>query len=315
MEPPLTLDPRIIVYKRLAMTAMSACTLLTIVLWAVGDLPVHRHEVFRSYVGMTALMATFAGITGGLRARLGEQVELPALRVALTWAPELFQLLVFLFWIPGMITIATYLVLPYSGPLSDAWLATPELALGLPHPTTFAWFQRHGLVPWFEHIYGILDPQVRLLAAYYLLVKRDLFRLWQYTAALAVAGVASVPVLWALPAVGPTVFYDGAYPVLPPALEYIGTFEHLRQGVLASTSDVAGLLACPSFHTVFAVYLARAWFDAPKPIFAMACVVNGLVVVSTIPVGSHYLIDIVGGLVWALLFAIGVDRLAARSTP
>jgi len=312
---PTMVDPRIPPYKLIATAVMAACTVLSLVLWLTGPLDVHRHEIFQQYVGMTLLMAALAGAMTVVRDRMLDQIDMDLLKTAIRWAPEVLQLMIFLYWVPGMITIADYLVLPISLPLVDALLAAPEEAIGLTHPVSFAWFERHGLVPAFASIYALLDGQVKLVAAYYLLVKRDLFRLWQYTASVAAAGVVAVGALWALPARGPTTYYEGQYPVMPPATEYIGVLDALRAGEMLDYGSIAGLLSCPSFHTVFALLLTRAWIDAPKPVFAIAAVVNSLVVVSTIPIGSHYLVDIAGGIVWSVLFAVGIDRLARRLTP
>ena len=304
------MDDRIPAYKRIALGTMTLCSVAVVLMALFSPLDVHRHEVFQKYVGLTSFIAAMAALTFWMRSRFMVHMETPIGQALLRWMPEVMLLLTFLYWLPGAITMADYLVLPWSLPLVDAWLAAPEEALGLTHPVSFAWFERNGLVGPFERIYGILENQILLLAAYYILVKRSTFRLWQYISTLAFAGVASVVPMWAFPARGPTAHYAGEYPVAPPQLDYLIVLDSLRAGEMFDYVTIAGLLSCPSFHTVFALLLIRAWADAPKPLFALAAVANSLVVVSTIPIGSHYLVDIVGGIAWTLMAVFAVDRLA-----
>ena len=303
---------RIGAYKRIAFAVMMFCSVAVVLMALVSPLDIFRHTVFQEYIGMVAFNGAAALLAMWARARFLDKMETTLGKVVLTWVPDILQLLTFLFWLPGAITMADYLVMPWSLPLADAWLAAPEQAIGLTHPVSYAWFESMGAVPAFETIYGIIDTEVKLAGAYCIFVQRDTHRLWQYTASIGAAGVAAVAALWAIPARGPVFFYEGQYPDMPPMLGYAKVLDALRAGEMYDYESVAGLLSCPSFHTVFALMLTRVWLDAPKPIFWTAAFVNGLVVLSTIPVGSHYLVDIVGGILWTAMFAYGIDRLADR---
>ena len=56
----------------------------------------------------------------------------------------------------------------------------------------------------------------------------------------------------------------------------------------------AGLVTFPSFHTTWAVLLTAAFHKTP--IFKLAVVINGLMIVSTMTIGMHYFCDVLGGL-------------------
>ena len=75
--------------------------------------------------------------------------------------------------------------------------------------------------------------------------------------------------------------------------------------VTLSLGSIQGVVCFPSFHTIVALLTAAAWKDRPIA-FGIACVWCGLVLLSTIPIGGHYVIDLLAGAaVWA---AVGLAR-------
>jgi len=94
----------------------------------------------------------------------------------------------------------------------------------------------------------------------------------------------------------------------PGGKAFLPDFLALRQGHFASfdLGKMEGVVTFPSFHCVLAVL--TAWALAPvRWVGAPAILLNGIVVVSTVPVGGHYIADIVAGL------AIGLASLAIRA--
>ena len=58
--------------------------------------------------------------------------------------------------------------------------------------------------------------------------------------------------------------------------------------------DAEGLIAFPSFHTIWAILLALA-FRHRRRLFVVAVALNLVVILSTLTTGWHYLSDVLGG--------------------
>jgi PAP2 superfamily len=134
-------------------------------------------------------------------------------------------------------------------------------------------------------------------------------RLAAYLSLLPVTLICTIVLFVLAPAVGPIPSYgiDGE---LFARLGFGGKsflpdFLALRQGRF-SDFDLArmeGVVTFPSFHCVLAVL--TAWALAPvRFIGVSAIILNGIVVMSTVPVGGHYIADVAAGL------AIGFAGLA-----
>lgn len=303
-------------YKWVAAAALGVCTVTALVLWAFTPLAMTSHPTFVKYAWASALAAGTAAATTALRGGIVHRLDTRLGVTVVTWVPEVFQLAVYFYWLPGAITVANYMIVPLArAELADGWLAWPEVALGLPHPVAFAAVRDAGLMPAAAWIYPLVEQQITALFLVCLLVRRDLRVMWQYTATLAVAGVSSLAFLWLLPADGAWAYFQGdpAYGTPPPAPPpWLAELHALRAGAIGDLAQAQGLLCFPSFHTVFALLIARAvrglWGLGP----AIAAL-NVLVVISVIPVGWHYAVDVLGGIVWTLGAVWVVNRLVARS--
>jgi len=77
---------------------------------------------------------------------------------------------------------------------------------------------------------------------------------------------------------------------------FLADFQALRQGRLEvfDLAKLEGIISFPSFHTVLAIL--TAWALAPlRWVGGLAIGLNGLVILSTVPQGGHYLADIIAG--------------------
>ena len=109
----------------------------------------------------------------------------------------------------------------------------------------------------------------------------------------------------------------GAFPTLGIAQElltrlpvgsgiyHMGVFEALREGRIMhiEMSMLSGVITFPSFHAVMAMALAHAGFKftrARLPVYVLAT----LIMISTIPIGGHYYVDIIAGILVYVFFAI-----------
>ena len=82
---------------------------------------------------------------------------------------------------------------------------------------------------------------------------------------------------------------------------YLPVFDAYRSGVLmtADIRHVDGVVSFPSFHAAMALMTAHALRGVPR-LLGPALAWCGLVLASTIPIGGHYVADVLAGaVVWA----------------
>ena len=97
-----------------------------------------------------------------------------------------------------------------------------------------------------------------------------------------------------LPAQGTCAFYELDVPAhYRPILDHLAA---MRDGARTAITwrDAEGLVVFPSFHTVWGLLLVLAFWPDRRlrwPIVAL----NAAMIVSTIPIGMHYLADVLGG--------------------
>jgi membrane-associated phospholipid phosphatase len=106
----------------------------------------------------------------------------------------------------------------------------------------------------------------------------------------------------------------GAYPYYQPRRELFDGFSadagmwHYEVFNLLRTAPspvlkleyMKGLVTFPSFHTALAIITAYAARDIPF-IALPAAILNGIVIVSTLPEGGHFLVDVLAGAIIALV--------------
>ncbi len=89
-------------------------------------------------------------------------------------------------------------------------------------------------------------------------------------------------------------------------------FNQIHRHIIPTTNE-GGLIALPSFHTVWSIcclYLLKEWNDP----FYILLIINSLLIVSCILLGWHYPVDVIAGLILAGL-GIGLLRLIKRENP
>jgi membrane-associated phospholipid phosphatase len=197
------------------------------------------------------------------------------------------------------LAVLSYLVARTDAPLADAALLRADRALG------FDWWA------WTAAAHG--DPRVAwlLLRAYDSLVPQVAvavmaLALWRSATLLllrlAATGLATVALSGVLPAIG-----------MRPDAAHVPHLLALRADRLSviDPTRLEGLIAFPSYHAVLAVLLAHALWAAPRALRPFALALNAVMLVATISVGGHYLVDVLAGCALALLAIVGVRRRAA----
>jgi hypothetical protein len=206
-------------------------------------------------------------------------------------------------------------------PLIDTTLAHVDAMLGIDVPAGIAWISSHFAVAVLLDIAYISTVPLVFVAVVGLGWSGHYGRMWEL--GFSFAGSAAVIVLVAamMPAIGTFTHYRISADTiggLPPGAGryFVPIFDAFRSGAVDTVDirQMSGVVEFPSFHAAMAIMLAYSvrgmrWVSWPAWIWC------GVTLVSTIPIGGHYFVDLPGGaLVWAA-FAAGFARLPAEFKP
>lgn len=143
----------------------------------------------------------------------------------------------------------------------------------------------------------------------------------EFTLAWLLAPMLCVVALPFAPALGGYLNYatsqaDYPYVLVGAAWDFEPLISAIRSGELRhlGANPIVGVVTFPSFHAAGAVILG--WCGRKAPGGAIVVGLNGAMLVSTIPIGGHYLIDVAGGiLVAALALASAKALVSPRHFP
>jgi hypothetical protein len=206
----------------------------------------------------------------------------------------------------------SYFAAALGGPLMDAQLAAIDRWMGFDWHAVQRLTAGSELLSWAGvKIYHNSGYQM-LLAWAVLAVTGQHGRLTVFLTALVVSTGACVLLSAAIPAAGAYIHYNvpdsalGHLAGTGAGVWHMTDFEALRAGTLRALDlqNLEGIVTFPSFHTVVA--LLSGWSLARTRYLAVpAALYSGLVVLTTIPIGGHYLIDVIfGGLITAAALAV-----------
>lgn len=186
-------------------------------------------------------------------------------------------------------------------PLWDKEFAELDAALGFDWIAHLTWVSAH---PWIETtlVVAYRSCMIQLACCIMLLCFtkrffriREFLMLFTWTA-LIVAAVSAL-----MPAEGAYPFHNPSADILIWGDAVIGTMHvdpvrALRAGEFGTINfnKVEGLVTLPSFHAIFAILLAWSLRDF-KWLFIPAAIWNGVICLSAVAVGGHYLVDIIAG--------------------
>ncbi len=187
-----------------------------------------------------------------------------------------------------------------SGPLRDDMLVSFDHALGFSWLDAALWFREHPTLTYLMcHAYASIFWQAWILVLSLALVKPESGR--HFTSSLSVALAITTVLFPFVPAVGGYVYHGLTAAEFPGVLmatswNFPQVLMRAREGAIAvlDLTCYDGLIAFPSFHATTAVVLGYFWWQVPVVRYP-AVVLNCAMVISTIPIGSHYLADVLGG--------------------
>lgn len=196
----------------------------------------------------------------------------------------------------------SYLITSADLPLRDALLAGVDRDLGFDWlhflDTTNSSPVLAGLL---ARVYQTIGPVAQLAVLWPALNRRG-ERLAEFAAVLSLCAVALCVGMWLVPAAGAFAYYRpepqlfGNFSALGEMWSFSHAFSMLRDGSLSviDLSSLQGVVSFPSFHTMLGVMTIYALRDT-RWIMIPVLVVNGAMIVSTMPVGGHHLSDVLAG--------------------
>jgi membrane-associated phospholipid phosphatase len=261
---------------------IAVCALALAVLCILCRFEYAPLDEFVRIVGIFALAAVLAG-AGWYRAAL--LLESFALVIATVMV------------VPALSSICAYMALP----LQDDVLASIDSWMGIDWTALAFWYRAHPVI---SHLlfdaYASINWQPAILI--FVLAFIDPERLRRFMTASAITLAATVVVFLLVPAYGPYHYFHLArveFSNIPNTAPWHvpPLIEALRNGSHKIVSD--GLVTFPSYHAATSILFAFGWAGVPL-IGVPLIFLNMVMLVSTVPMGSHYVIDVIGGVAVAL---------------
>jgi membrane-associated phospholipid phosphatase len=201
----------------------------------------------------------------------------------------------------------SYLAAAAAFPLQDRLFDMADQALGLDWLAMLAWMNTHpALHTVFSLAYMSIQPQAALAVLALALTARHA-RLRIFLLAFMFAVVVTIAVSMLLPARGVWGFYAlgaGDYPSIVPVTRdvHLHVIDGLRNGSFRLLGAVGseGIITFPSLHAALAmIFIFALW---PVPVLRwVSLFINVLMLISTPIDGGHYFIDVVAGILVALV--------------
>ncbi|SFO05722.1 phosphatase PAP2 family protein [Sphingomonas sp. OK281] len=219
-------------------------------------------------------------------------------------------------------TLLTFVLGTADRPLVDPVLAAIDRTLvpTLDWPAAMLWLShRASLMAAANWVYESIGWQPVLLIAI-LGQSGQEHRVWTFLTAWLVTLFVTCALFALFPGIGAYAYFGMAAADVPAMRDptpwhQAALLAELRGGTLHHVGfvDLDGIVTFPSFHAAAAVILAWAAWSL-RAIRWPAIVLNGAMLVSAVPIGGHYLIDIVAGCVVAALGLAITRRIAEPSS-
>jgi len=207
--------------------------------------------------------------------------------------------------VSGMAALAA---LRTGAPLIDASLAQADAILGLYTPTFVAWVARYSIITSMLEVAYVSTVPLVFATVILLGLKRRETLMWE----LCFVFAATAPLCAFLTAVTPAIAAFTYYGIPPDILTmlptgagrfFLPTLEsyHSRTVSIVDVRHLEGVVTFPSFHAIMALMTAYALRDL-RALSGLAWTWSSIILISTIPIGGHYAIDIIAGaVVWAII--------------
>jgi hypothetical protein len=201
--------------------------------------------------------------------------------------------MIYFFLIMALLAFATNAIQYTPFPTIDQHLLTFETFCHVNTPAMLAWIHAKPMIKGcLEYIYNSLDYQMAFIPLVVILTKR-FYLLREYYFLLVVSALIGFSFYYFFPTTAPASILSSDYfnaAQKATGIKFLQIHEYT-----APTTINGGLIALPSFHTIwawFCLYIAREW----KVVFFTLLPINLLLIISCIVLGWHYSVDILGGI-------------------
>jgi hypothetical protein len=208
----------------------------------------------------------------------------------------------------------SYIAATAGFPLQDAALEAIDRHIGVDWAQLMTFVSLHPrlqLVLSFAYSSFALQTLTTVLA---LGIAGQLTRLSSFIAAFVATTLVTIAMSAVCPAAGPWLFLDiqpaGANGFLPASASSWPVFLALRDGTLHTVYGIRseGIITFPSLHAALGVLFPLALWHV-KGVRWLALGLNILLVIATPAYGSHYVVDVIAGIVIAAVCWLAVARL------
>jgi hypothetical protein len=197
----------------------------------------------------------------------------------------------------GVYTVLMYLAAGVGAPLVDYELMRLDALMGVHLPSIVKWAAEH---PTLNLLLNIAYASVAVQTGLVLVFSKNP---WAFVQRFVMGSLACLAVFIVWPAAGP--FVSHGYPVCESQAVYLAHLEGLRSGWMhICVKNAQGLITVPSFHVIWAVFLAAAARGWVRP---LAYLLNAAVIAATLTTGWHYGADVVSGLLVAVVILLLTD--------
>lgn len=263
--------------------------------------------IFRIFAIIEIVLLVFYAFSRFAVSRAAGDSSRPGRAFRATFSATALLSLFLVIGLPGWYSggILSFLGTAAGGPLVDANLAAADQALGFDWLGFLSLTNRTAFVPailQFAYHSAIWQlPAVAII----LIVTSQSKRLLEFGALISVTSAITVGTCAFVPAIGPFAYFQPAPDIYDSYSSIVGSwhreaFDALRSGQPFLITRSAGLVSFPSFHTILGIVLAFALRETPY-VRGPAIILNALLIVGTLSVGCHYLVDVLAGAAIATL--------------
>lgn len=288
-----------------------ACGIMALGMLAALALGLHHRKLALDTHDLVAVLAVFGFVTGvaGCLFRLGHtRLAVAALAMTTLFAIILLALL------------ETAVFATQGRPFADPLFAAADSVI-------VPWLDWQALAVWFSHhpvtarlcewVYHSIAWQPFVLIAAFCWTRRTP-EIWRFIGMWTLALLVCELVFAVFPGVGAYAFHHVDAGLASPTSEAVSSGQlrlltKLRGPSLTMIDNgcIGGIITFPSFHAVAAALLARGYWRLPYLRWPFA-ILNLLMLATAVPMGGHYIVDLVAGLAVAAVAAGVFDAPSLR---
>ena len=193
----------------------------------------------------------------------------------------------------------------------DEYLVTADYWFGINTPLIMAWVHTHPFIhQWLNKIYFSLTWQLTIIPAVMLCFNARKM-LSVFFISVLISFFIGTAIYYFFPTMAPSGVFHSIYFTKQQHATSLA-FYQVHHRIPITESD-GGLIAFPSFHVVWALILTYCCFPK-KYIFYPLFIYNLILIASTVLLGWHYLMDVLSGILLALIGIYLAEKICKNSS-